>query len=150
MRNASMNPAPIARTLCWIVASVLLFASVGEAATDLQVLAVDRVGVASGVSHPADILSVSLREDAQNPALRISFLSLGVNPRGLMPEGAKADLPNGVPLTVRVRTARADFTLLATTLTPSATHSRPARLLAATTTRMRSGCPGSRAVRDGR
>lgn len=87
-------------TTVLILAPTAVFAAGTD---DVQVLAVDQVGVRSSVPHPADILSVSLMGPESNPVLRISFLSLQRNPRGLSTVALIA--PASVPLRVTLQTA---------------------------------------------
>ncbi len=97
MTSALFRRSALTAVLCILSLSSL------AAAADPAVLAVDRVGVKAGVPHPADILSVTLHPDPSNPSLRISFLSLDRNPKGLFPGSVAADLPTTLPLKVVAR-----------------------------------------------
>lgn len=84
-------------------------------ATDVNVLAVDRVGE-SGVAPAADILSVSLLDASKpKPTLRIAFLHLGTNPSSVL-SGGRAIASWSEPVSIVVQAG--GKTLMQTTLSP--------------------------------
>ena len=71
-------------------------------AGDVTVLAVDAVGRIADLPPAADVLSVTLHEDAATPRLRVSFLSLERGSRALTGTKAQPD-----EISIRVTAARA-------------------------------------------